>query len=107
MLPKTKFNPMESELVLFPAGSGIIPSHGERSRYTAASYCYLHGKIVPLAEAKIGVMTHALHYGTALFEGIRGNWNADKKQLYIFRAKEHFERLLTCQKIPRWIKICP
>ena len=64
-----------------------------------ASYCYLKGNIVPLAEAKISVMTHALHYGTALFEGIRGNWNADKKQLYLFRLKEHYERMLTGLKI--------
>jgi branched-chain amino acid aminotransferase len=39
------------------------------------------------------VMTNALHYGTAIFEGIRGNWNPQKKQIYIFRLKEHFERL--------------
>ena len=58
------------------------------------SYAFLRKEFVPLAEAKIGVMTHALHYGTALFEGIRGNWNKDKKQMYIFRLKEHYERLL-------------
>jgi branched-chain amino acid aminotransferase len=49
---------------------------------------------MPLSEAKIGVMTHSLHYGTALFEGIRGNWNSEQKQLYIFRLKEHYQRLL-------------
>lgn len=58
------------------------------------SYAYLHKEFVPLADAKIGVMTHALHYGTALFEGIRGNWNAEQQQMYIFRLKEHYERLL-------------
>jgi branched-chain amino acid aminotransferase len=39
------------------------------------SYAFLKGEFVPLEEARIGVMTHALHYGTAVFEGIRGNWN--------------------------------
>jgi branched-chain amino acid aminotransferase len=58
------------------------------------SYAYVRKEFVPLAEAKIGVMTHALHYGTALFEGIRGNWNKDQKQMYIFRLKEHYQRLL-------------
>jgi len=58
------------------------------------SYAYFHDKFVPLAEAKIGIMTHSLHYGTALFEGIRGNWNQDKGQLYLFRLKEHYQRLL-------------
>jgi branched-chain amino acid aminotransferase len=57
------------------------------------SYAYFHKQFVPLSEAKISVMTHALHYGTALFEGIRGNWNAAQQQIYIFRMKEHYERL--------------
>ncbi len=57
------------------------------------SYAFFQKKFVPLAEAKIGVMTHALHYGTALFEGIRGNWNSQQKQMYIFRLKEHYQRL--------------
>ena len=58
-----------------------------------ASYCYLNKQFVPLNEAKVGVMTHALHYGTGLFEGIRGNWNAKQDQMYIFRLKEHLQRL--------------
>ncbi|MBI2848440.1 MAG: branched-chain amino acid transaminase, partial [Chloroflexi bacterium] len=33
-------------------------------------------------------------YGTALFEGIRGNWNSEQRQIYIFRMKEHYERML-------------
>ncbi|MCJ7604852.1 MAG: branched-chain amino acid transaminase [Dehalococcoidales bacterium] len=57
------------------------------------SYAFLQNEIIPLEEAKIGVMTHAFHYGTAIFEGIRGNWNEAEKQTYIFRLREHFERL--------------
>lgn len=59
-----------------------------------SDYAFLQKKFVPLAEAKIGIMTHALHYGTGIFEGIRGNWNSQKQQIYIFRLKEHYERLL-------------
>jgi len=62
-------------------------------------YVYFRKQFVPLSEAKIGVMTHCLHYGTAVFEGIRGNWNADKQQLYLFRLKEHYERLLNGRRI--------
>ena len=58
-----------------------------------SSYAFFQKQFVPLSEAKIGIMTHALHYGTALFEGIRGNWNSEQKQTYIFRLKEHYERL--------------
>jgi len=57
---------------------------------------------MPLAEAKIGILTHALHYGTACFEGIRGNWNSEQEQLYLFRMREHYERM---QKGCRLLKI--
>ena len=57
------------------------------------SFAYFQKQFVPLEEAKLGVMTNALHYGTAIFEGIRGNWNPQKKQMYLFRLKEHFKRM--------------
>lgn len=62
-------------------------------------YAYFQGKIVPLSEAKIGVMTHAFNYGTAVFEGIRGNWNPDDQTTHLFRLREHFERLGQSSKI--------
>jgi len=57
------------------------------------SYAFFQKQFVPLEEAKIGVMTHCLHYGTAIFEGIRGNWNSKQKQIYLFRLKDHYLRL--------------
>ena len=57
------------------------------------SYAYFHKQFVPLSEANIGVMTNCLHYGNAVFEGIRGNWNSEQQQIYLFRLKEHYERL--------------
>ena len=65
----------------------------------AAPYAYFKKEIVPLSEAKIGIMTHAFNYGTGVFEGIRGNWNEDEEQLYVFRMKEHFDRLRKSCKI--------
>jgi branched-chain amino acid aminotransferase len=56
-------------------------------------YAFFQKKIVPQAEAKIGIKTHALHYGTAIFEGIRGNWNEAQKQTYLFRLKDHYLRM--------------
>ena len=56
-------------------------------------HAYFQRKFVPLAEAKIGVMTHAFNYGTAVFEGIRGNWNGDDEQIYVFRLEDHFRRM--------------
>lgn len=34
-------------------------------------------------------MTHAFNYGTAVFEGIRGNWNEDAQTTYLFPAREN------------------
>ncbi len=58
-----------------------------------ALYAFFEGRIVPTDEARIPVMTHALHYGTAVFEGIRGNFNEEESQVYLFQAREHFKRL--------------
>jgi branched-chain amino acid aminotransferase len=57
-------------------------------------YAYFRKQFVPLAEAKISILTHALHYGTACFDGIRGNWNDEQEQLFLFRIKEHYARML-------------
>ncbi|MCI0884300.1 MAG: aminotransferase class IV, partial [Chloroflexi bacterium] len=65
----------------------------------ATPYAYFKKEIVPLSEAKIGIMTHAFNYGTGVFEGIRGNWNEDEDQIYVFRIKEHFDRLRKSCKI--------
>ncbi|RPI58757.1 MAG: branched-chain amino acid transaminase [Chloroflexi bacterium] len=56
-------------------------------------YAFLQGKFVPIEDAKISIMTHALNYGTGCFEGIRGYWNEEDKELYVFRLPEHFERM--------------
>jgi branched-chain amino acid aminotransferase len=61
--------------------------------------CYFEGKIIPLSEAKVGILTHAMSYGTGCFEGIRAYYNHDHGQLYIFRAREHFERLQQSARI--------
>jgi branched-chain amino acid aminotransferase len=57
-------------------------------------YAFFRGQMVPLSEARVNVMTHALHYGTGVFEGIRGNWNEEQGVVNIFRLREHYERLL-------------
>lgn len=57
-------------------------------------YAFFNGEIVPIEQATVGVMTHALHYGTAVFGGLRGYWNQDEDQLYVMRPQDHFKRLL-------------
>ena len=62
-------------------------------------YAYFKGEIVPFEDAKISIMTHAFNYGTAVFEGIRGYYNTDKKQMFILKLKEHYERLFRSCRI--------
>jgi branched-chain amino acid aminotransferase len=66
---------------------------------TLPDYAYFQGKIVPYSEAKVGVLTHGLNYGTAVFGGIRGYWNLEEEQLFIFRPHDHFRRLLNSAKL--------
>src|SRR5687768_4929856 len=61
--------------------------------------CYFEGKIVPLSEAKIGILTHAFSYGTGCFEGIRAYYNEEHQQLYGFRVLEHYQRLLDSARV--------
>jgi branched-chain amino acid aminotransferase len=57
-------------------------------------HAYFKGKIVPYSEAKVGVATHALNYGTAVFGGMRAYWNDEKKKLFVFRPLDHYQRFL-------------
>lgn len=75
-----------------PAVGGEIPEVG---------WAYLDGEIVPFADAKISIATHALQYGTGVFEGIRAYWNASGEQLFAFRLREHFERMARSCRIMR------
>lgn len=72
---------------------------------TLPKYAFFEGEIVPYSEAKIGIMTHALNYGTGVFGGVRAYWNPEQEQLYAFRTKDHFQRLLhscklMCAEVP-------
>lgn len=62
-------------------------------------WAFFRGRQIPIGDATVGIQTHALHYGTAVFEGIRGNWNEDAGQVYIFRMREHYERLVRGCKV--------
>ena len=53
---------------------------------------YFDGQYVPLREARVGILTHALHYGTGIFEGIRAHWNEMEQELFVLRPMEHYER---------------
>ncbi len=55
-----------------------------------SKFVWFDGKYVPIEKANVPVTTHAIHYGTSIFEGIRAYWNS--KNLHIFRLDEHINR---------------
>ncbi len=63
------------------------------------NFAFFKGRIVPYSEAKVGVLTHTFNYGTGIFGGLRGYWNDEAKQLYVFRPLDHFQRFLESAKL--------
>jgi branched-chain amino acid aminotransferase len=53
---------------------------------------WFQGRFVPLAEASVNILTHALHYGTGVFDGIRGYYDPVAGDLLLVRAFEHYQR---------------
>lgn len=64
-------------------------------------YAWLDGQVLPLAEARVSLATHALHYGTGCFEGIRAYYNQADEQLYVLKLAEHYRRMAQSCRILR------
>ncbi|QJC34723.1 branched-chain amino acid transaminase, partial [Enterobacteriaceae endosymbiont of Donacia crassipes] len=65
-----------------------------------ANFIWLNGNIIKWEDAKISVMSHALHYGTSVFEGLR--CYKSHRGSVIFRHKDHINRLYNSAKIYRF-----
>ncbi|WP_223258235.1 branched-chain amino acid transaminase [Thermogemmatispora tikiterensis] len=65
-------------------------------------YAFFEGRVVPIAEAKVSIATHALQYGTACFEGIRAYWNPNHEQLYVLKMREHYQRMMHSWNVMRF-----
>jgi len=65
------------------------------------TWVYFDGEFGHYNDIKLGLMTHALHYGTGVFEGIRAYWNSKSEQLHLLQAPQHFDRLRRSANIMR------
>jgi branched-chain amino acid aminotransferase len=68
-------------------------------------FALFKGRIVPYGHARMGVLTHGLNYGTGCFAGLRGYWNDEEQELFVFRPRDHFKRFLEstrllCMEVP-------
>ena len=55
-----------------------------------SKFVWFNGKYIPINKAQVPITTHAIHYGTSIFEGIRAYWNDEN--LFVFRLNEHVKR---------------
>ncbi len=62
-------------------------------------FAFFRGRRVPYSEARVGVLTHGLNYGTGVFSGIRGYWNEAEQELFVFRPEDHYRRFLESGKM--------
>jgi hypothetical protein len=82
----------------FPKSVGYSP--GSKGGHMALpKFAFFRGRRVPYSEAKVGVLTHGLNYGTGVFSGIRGYWNDAEGELFVFRPEDHFRRFLESGKM--------
>ena len=65
----------------------------------AESTVFAGGRFQKYDDAKVGLLTHGLNYGTGCFEGIRGYWNAEENDLLLLQLRDHYTRLHTSAKI--------
>jgi len=69
------------------------------AKLVEADYIWKNGEMIPWSEATTHILTHSLHYGSAIFEGIRCYQDPDSKKSYVFRLQDHMERLHRSCKI--------
>ena len=62
-----------------------------------ASHIWMNGELVPFEDAKVHVLTHALHYGTGVFEGVRAY--ETERGTAIFRHADHIDRLFNSARM--------
>jgi branched-chain amino acid aminotransferase len=67
---------------------------GERKAFSVSQeeWCYHDGELLRMGDVRLSPATHALNYGTGVFEGIRAYWNEDRGTLQALKLREHYER---------------
>lgn len=66
----------------------------ERKPVRHPQWAFFKGEFVPIEDARISIMTQVVNYGIGAFSGIRGYWNEEQEQLYVFRIGDHYRRFL-------------
>jgi branched-chain amino acid aminotransferase len=78
---------------------GATRASEARRKEQGQYWVYLDGEVKHYDDARVGLMTHALQYGTGVFEGIRGYWSPEHEQLFILKLREHYSRMQRSVKV--------
>ena len=78
---------------------GVTRASEGRRKEQGQYWVYLDREVKRYADAKVGLMTHALQYGTGVFEGIRGYWSPEHEQLFVLKLREHYRRMQNSVKV--------
>ena len=70
-------------------------------------YVYLNDRVVPWDEGRVHVASVGFKFGTGVFEGLRGYWNAEREQMFVLQLDEHMRRLEYSQQFMRFDEILP
>jgi branched-chain amino acid aminotransferase len=70
-----------------------VPAKEKLTMSLSESTVFANGSFTKYDDARVGLLTHGLNYGTGCFEGIRGYWNPDDRELYLLQLRDHYERL--------------
>jgi branched-chain amino acid aminotransferase len=65
------------------------------------TWVFYEGEFARYNDVRLGLMTHALHYGTGVFEGLRAYWNPQQEQLYLLQAAQHYDRMRRSANVMR------
>ena len=77
---------------------------GEKKTATHPNtWVFYDGAFARYNDVRLGLMTHALHYGTGVFEGIRAYWNEKQEQLYLLQGAAHYDRMRRSANVMRMI----
>ena len=75
------------------------PAEASAASRRDRSWVFFDGEFVRYQDARVGLLTHGLNYGTGLFEGIRAYWNEERQQLFSLKMPEHYARMLNNAKV--------
>jgi branched-chain amino acid aminotransferase len=90
---------MHTVVIEISKKGGKVSSCAPLTHTMVTKEIFMNGEFRPAEEGVISVHTHGFAYGTGCFEGIRGYWNEEHQQVYLFRLREHYERFLRSCKV--------